>query len=270
MAPRDLDLVLRDHLESLRRWGIRATLNAYRQVDPADLDRSFQMVAVRMQRVYGSAVVNALNTTDEYMWLLALLHDLDYRPDWRRETPEAPLRLFGGTPFARWMALAPAGVKRLIGEGMTPAQAVDVSRARAAQQVASGPLQRSRSTTWNRFVADARQQGGVFDRYQRVPSPGACDFCLMLATRTDYRSTDSALFTAAGDRYHLSCRCTVRMVAKGSPAAISRADYIRLTTRNADGDLPAFGMGRYRHTAADFRFDVVDAPPPVAAWRRAA
>lgn len=330
--PADLQRVWRDHLEGLRRWAIQATLAAYRDVDVNDLDGSFQEVTARMQGVYGAATVNALDSTDEYMSLAALLADAEYTANWRRGRPDAALTLPGGTAFIDWMRYAPAAVKRLIGEGMRPDEAVDVSLARSAQQAGSGPLQKARSTTWNRFVADSligernvdpallrpwtdeveqyanlwdgqrvREYPGTWERWQRVPSPGACGFCLMLATRTDYTSADAAMYAGgaegtvrrqfrrgrdnmlagvsrrgtsameSGDRYHRSCRCTVRMVSKGAPAAISREDYERLTTRDADGNLPTFGSGRYRYTVEDFDFEIAAGVPmpPAAPWKDA-
>ena len=74
----------------------------------------------------------------------------------------------------------------------------------------------------------------------------------MLASRTNYTSADAAMYAGgsegterrnargtrsgisrrrtskmqSGERYHRSCRCTVRMVAKGDPVAISAADFL--------------------------------------------
>ena len=338
----DLQRVWRDHLEQLRRWAVLATFGAYQDANPDDLDGSFQQVSVRMQAIYGTAVINALDSTDEYMFLLALLNDREYVANWRNGRPQAPTELFGGTPFAAWMANAPAGIKALIAGGVPVQQAIETSQARAAQQAASSPLQLARSTTWNRFLTDAligqrnvnpadlqpwtdeveqyanlwdgqrvREYPGSWERWQRVPSPGACGFCLMLATRTDYTSADAAMYAGgaegtvrrqqrrafrtgragvsrrrtsgmeSGERYHRSCRCTVRMAAVGSPAVISQEDYERLTTRDADGNLPVFysrdrvnnsgRVSRYRYTADMFDFEVgAGVPmPPVARWRDA-
>lgn len=342
MAKPDVDRIFRQHLEHLRRWGILATLSAYRKVSPDDLDASFAAIAPSLNAIYGAAVVNALDTTDEYMALLALLGDRQYLANWRLGRPNAPTQLFGGTPFATWNAYAAAAVKGMIANGMNPSEAVGISEARAAQQVASSPLQQARSTTWNRFLTDSligesdispadlkpwtdeveqyanlwdgqrvRDYGGTWQRWQRVPSPGACSFCLMLATRSDYTSADAAMYAGglegtvrrqsrrgrdnmlagvtrrrtsgmeSGDRYHRSCRCTVRMVTKGAPMAVSREDYERLTTRDADGNLPVFyeatrvnrsgRESRYSYTTDQFDLEVVDGTPmpPVAPWKDA-
>jgi hypothetical protein len=196
--------------------------------------------------------------------------------------------------------------------------------------VAGGPIQQARATVFNRFVADAlvaerdvppaqlkpwtdeveiyanlwdgrrrREYPGSWQRFQRVPSPGACSFCLMLATRSDYTSADAAMYAGgaegrenamsrragggfrrsgvsrrtggvmeSGERYHKSCRCTVRAVAKGAPAAISPADLDVLMTPDADGNLPVLWGST---TAADVRWDTeaVGIPMPERApWAR--
>lgn len=66
----------------------------------------------------------------------------------------------------------------------------------------------------------------LITRYARMPSPGACSFCLMLATKgavyykdsfSSERSRSSA-FNALGDaRVHLNCKC--RLVAEAYPGA---------------------------------------------------
>lgn len=49
----------------------------------------------------------------------------------------------------------------------------------------------------------------MIGRYYRIPSASACEFCQMLATRSDYLSMESAL---AG---HTNCRCDADVVVEG-------------------------------------------------------
>ena len=50
--------------------------------------------------------------------------------------------------------------------------------------------------------------GEVWDGWRRVPEPGACKFCRMLATRgAVYKSRRSAQRTSAGELYHPRCKC---------------------------------------------------------------
>ena len=46
----------------------------------------------------------------------------------------------------------------------------------------------------------------------RVPEPGACWFCLMLASRGAVYQQDTATTTKSGGRYHAHCRCTAAEV----------------------------------------------------------
>lgn len=330
----DLQRVYRDHLEYIRRWGLLGVLAAYRRVDPDDIAGSFPPVARLAAAVYGVAVIEALTTTDEYMALTAAANGRGYVADWRKGRPEAPRTINYGRLFAQWMTGAVPGMLSLIARGMDAGEAIAVSQARTGQVVASQPLQYARSTTWNRFIVDSliarsdadpralrpwtdeveqyanlwdgqrvRDYPGTFERWQRVPSPGACDFCLTLATRTNYTSADAAMYAGgsegtvryttkrnrdaalsgvfrrrtssmeSGERYHRSCRCTVRMVASGSRAAINRADFERLSRRDPNtGELPTFGIGGARYTVESFDFDIVDAGvamPRTAPWQQA-
>lgn len=315
----DLEGIYRAYLEYVRRWGIQAALAAYAYADVRRLDDTMPTVAGVFQIAYGQAVIAALDATDEYMGLAAAWNGADYRANWYLGRPDVMTTLPSGQPVAEWMAYAAAGIKALIGQGMDPAEALAVSQARAVEVAASAPLQKARSTTWNRFLADAlvsqrdvhprrlspwtdevevyanlwdgrtrREYPGTWQRWQRVPSPGACGFCLMLATRSNYTSADAAMYAGgaegrenamshrrdgkfrrsgvsrrlggsmeSGERYHRHCRCTVRQVAVGTPAAIAPEDLERLMTPDADGNLPVMWRGRPRRdgTRQEFRAD---------------
>lgn len=61
-------------------------------------------------------------------------------------------------------------------------------------------LQPARETVWNATVRDGT-------RYARVPEPGACPFCLMLASRGAVYSRETVVATKDMHRYHDNCRC---------------------------------------------------------------
>ena len=312
MTDPDLAGVFDAYLDRLRRWATLAALTLYGRVNPADPMPSLAAIGPPAAVVYAVAVSSALTATDEYMGLAAATVGAQYAADWRRGRPMAPLTLPSGQLFAQWMSYAPGGVQSLIDQGMDVRDAIDVSQARTVQALATAPSEQARTTTWQRFLADSvishsdtdpaamrpwtdevevyanlwdgksrRDYRGPFQRWQRVPSPGACGFCLMLATRTDYTSAGAAMYAGggegqvrmiargggrvnrigragvqrrrtskmqAGDRYHKSCRCTVRMTVAGAEAAISEEDYARLSTRDADGNLPPFGTKNWQIT----------------------
>ena len=335
MPAPDLDRVYEAHLELLRRWGIAAVAALYRRISTDGWDADLKAAGPAAALVYGSAAAQALTVTDEYMALAAAAAGSEYVADWRLGRPDAPKVLPSGQLFAQWMSYAPAGVQHLIDEGAEVTEALATSQARTSQAVATVATGQARTTTWNRFVVDAlitrddvapdrlapwtdeveqyanlwdgrrrREYQGPWSRWQRVPSPGACDFCLMLATRTNYTSADAAMYAGggegqvqrtqrgggrvarmglsgvqrrrsskmqSGDRYHPNCRCTVRMTTVGGQAAISQADYDRLSERGPDGQIGAIRVKNWGTTMTAGRYEwdteAVGIPmPPRAPW----
>lgn len=111
-------------------------------------------------------------------------------------------RAASGQPLILLNKRAPGGVKALIKQGVPPEDAIATSMKRAAALIRTEiPLT---ARTIPALAAESAQVTG-FERWRRVPGPGACGFCLALASRgAVYR--DKA---AAGGQYHANCRCTV-------------------------------------------------------------
>lgn len=68
-------------------------------------------------------------------------------------------------------------------------------------------------------VYEATKRDGT--GYARIPEPGACPFCLMLASRGAVYTKDTVLHTSSLHKYHDHCRCLgieVRVDGKGDPA----------------------------------------------------
>lgn len=61
--------------------------------------------------------------------------------------------------------------------------------------------------------------------YARIPEPGACDFCLMLASRGAVYSRETV--TAGMDKWHDGCRCVGIEVSDGNPLPKVNADLER-------------------------------------------
>ncbi|MGJ4168891.1 hypothetical protein ACN4DR_09800 [Corynebacterium macclintockiae] len=76
-----------------------------------------------------------------------------------------------------------------------------------------GVLQRLVTEPARKTVENGVSRAGT--AYARLPEPGACDFCLMMASRGEVYSLE----TVIGDvkRYHDNCRCLGIEVSKGSP-----------------------------------------------------
>ncbi len=100
----------------------------------------------------------------------------------------------------------------------------------------------------------------VWQRYRRVASPGACSFCLMLATRgAAFMSQDTAV---AG---HDHCNCSAELEADPADATaikIDPADANRLISKRIGGTDYTYDLGRYRIKAPP-------AQPPIKAVPKA-
>lgn len=304
----------------LRAWGLAQAARAWRGIDPDDIRGTFPAVAKLVEQIYAVASAETLTATDEYMHLVAARSGRTYTGSWAQGRPDAPLELQSGASFRAWTSGAQWRILGDIGDGMAPEQAAAKSFLRTAQEIGTAVYQRPRETTFNRFLVDAtlgagrevppdlqqyarevREYEGLWDgrssrgyrptwqRWRRVPQPGACDFCLMLATRSDYTSAEAAIYAGGGEgqvrmttkdtgvkgalhgagvqrrrsskmesgsRFHKSCRCTVAMASQsenGDAIVLPDEEIQRLTTRGPDGKLPEFSG----YTLAEF--DVIRA-----------
>lgn len=290
----------------LRSWGLAQTAAAWRNLNLDDIRATFPQVATQVGNVYAVATAGTLTATDEYMWLKSKSSGLEYTGSWSKGRPNAPLELPSGASFRSWMSGAQWRILSDIGQGMTPDQAAAKSFVRAANEVGTSVYQRPRETTFNRFLVDSLLGGGdpvpkelqpyarevqqyeglwdgrssreyrsTWDRWRRVPSVGACDFCLMLATRSDYTSAEAAIYAGggegqvrkttkdsgvkdvlhgagvqrrrstrmeSGERFHRACRCTVAMTSAQDTLRVQlpAEEYERLSTRDENGNLPEF------------------------------
>lgn len=298
MAQRDdsdeLDAALALYADELRAFGLLALAALYAQVSVDDIDGTLGPASVAAAALYEAMAAAALSACDEYMALKGAVAGVDLVFDWRRGDPTAPSQLPSGMDVRYFMSRAPAGVKALVAKGMPAADAVATSEGRAARAVGSVAHQEVRDTlarrasgidgaampqdAVDRFVREAERYAnesyaaGAGERrtrvrYRRVPSPGACSFCLTLASRGGvYWSKRSATSRRDGQLYHYMCRCRAVLDVEGMPdIVLSREDFRRLTTRDADGNLPVFGIGRNRYTVEDFTYGV-DRAVPKPSW----
>lgn len=113
-------------------------------------------------------------------------------------------RVATGAPVEYWTSRGPAATKALIKQGAAPDEAVATVMRRTAQVARTEVPLVART-----IPAKAAETPSVtgFRRWRRVPGPGACGFCLMLAARgAVYRDP-----VVAGGQYHANCRCTVEV-----------------------------------------------------------
>lgn len=92
----------------------------------------------------------------------------------------------------------------------------------------AGSTARMVSGASRRVVADnGVRDAGQMIRFQRMPSPGSCTFCGMLASRPVYMhyrtgftgGSGNKLDGGSGDHFHDDCRCTVMPIYPGTEMA---------------------------------------------------
>lgn len=85
-------------------------------------------------------------------------------------------------------------------------------------------------------------------RYARVPEPGACPFCLMLASRGAVYGREAI---EESDRWHDNCRCSVVEVGPGEDAPQICQDLAEVWERTGDPESFAAEIGRLREGAQE-------------------
>jgi len=118
-----------------------------------------------------------------------------------RDVPIIP----GGVPdeaaaMVSLQVTGPITIKRAVGEGLSPEEAVNRATRRVAGAVQRMVARGGRETIHRSVSADSSALG-----WRRVPGPHPCAFCAMLASRGPiYGSRE----IAAGNAYHDHCGCT--------------------------------------------------------------
>ena len=250
----EIDRLFWVYLEELHAWSMRVFAELWDRMDPDDFDGSYRRIYKQVVVVHERAVAAALFSSDDYVSLKAAAGRWWVAPDWREAKSwwKRPTELRGGVPAADVLARVPWSMKAVVGAGEGPSKAMDLGRARVARvlgtdpsavarnylrefvAVEGGPEVRDLSRT-EKLVRGERivppgepipsslelpSVGGtggdqVFKFWRRVPRPGACDFCLMLATRgAVYSSRRAAMFSTDGRRYHDFCRCRAQLVVR--------------------------------------------------------
>ena len=247
-------------------WGrvrLDAIAASYSQVTPA----ASAVVVFAKQRAAVSAWL--------YMAQLAALEGMWFDLDGQRDRAGLPARsaepestpgydikpwtdtaddLPSGKTVREVMDNAPRGTLSAIKKGMEPAEALQKSLGRATQVAKTEPSRVARDILFDAaerpqplmppepdpvMLDDYRK--GPFERYRRIPSPGACDFCLMLASRgAIYLSRSSALVDKAGEPFHNNCRCSAAVETKKSlryQVSIDPEDLRKVKTQSWEADL---------------------------------
>jgi hypothetical protein len=133
--------------------------------------------------------------------------------------PEAQVgRMGSGAPVSRYVARTPDIVAVRVAGGMDTDLALGMSQRTLTALSTTEPFRLARQV-----VAQISAESPSFVGWQRIAEPGACSFCLMLASRGGaYRSRESASVGSKALRYHRNCRCRAEpttSVAQSAKAA---------------------------------------------------
>lgn len=115
-------------------------------------------------------------------------------------------------PTADWNRSPMIQARRLVGEGTDVAAALDLAARRAAQ-VHSGDVLRARADAGTALSSGVEELRPI--RWAKAPSPLACDWCRLVATKLYYRPD--------GLPAHLHCRCGLNAVTPAEAGSYSNA-----------------------------------------------
>lgn len=163
-----------------------------------------------------------------------------------------------GMPVARYVARTPDVVAVRVANGMDTDLAVSMAQRTLTALATTEPYRVARAA-----VAETAVEDRNFAGWQRVPEPGACSFCLTLASRgSAYTSKASAEQTSKALKYHRACRCRAEAVTSERLASVNaeavaaygdleRPVFYRTGTRSADRGLRPTDVARQR-ASSDF------------------
>lgn len=206
-------------LELARTQGVRAVTDLLALLTPDNFDELWPIIAPLVNQTMEMQQESGRRAMKGYVAVAALSAGL---PLMKYALPDATKqrdgRLPSGMPWGRLIGSQPLAVKHRIDNGMSAVEAVDRARSQMQTIINSQAFSSFRDTAfdyvtsdgptpdgmfeiketrqeylarldreYDERIAEIRRQGGVdqrlFQRYARMPEPGACSFCLMLATK---------------------------------------------------------------------------------------
>ena len=242
-------------LEYARRLGLKAFQTLVAGLDPADLDSVWDEYAPVFTQLITAQQNAGRRSSLAYLTVAGVA--MGY-PVAKALLPAESVtrvgRLPSGMPVAALVSTVPVAVAHRVQNGATVEEAWQKSLGYLTSAVSDAVHTESRNVmtdvlkaetvsyeerveAWRQEIADddfARKMGrsgfssSLADmvRYARVPSPKACPFCLLLATkgaiffRDSFSSSDSSSRRFNGDggaRVHFNCKCV--MIAEPLPGA---------------------------------------------------
>lgn len=182
----------------------RAYRLAMETLDPQNIDGSQLRYIAYMTELAQSLSTEYTNVSKRYIGVYAAAEGVvvpkmvvdTYAKDLMQE--QFKQRMMGAGPFSYKKKLANKGIPM----STTPPAPQNIIFQSTAKNISHDltkhVLQPGRDT-----IVAVSTETPYFGGYSRNPNGGACDFCLMLATRDNYRSKSSASFEA-----HRACGCS--------------------------------------------------------------
>jgi hypothetical protein len=245
-------------LEYSRRMGLKAFQTLVAGLDPAELDLVWDEYAPVFTQLITAQQDAGRRASLAYLTVAGVAMGYPVaRALLPAEAASRVGRLPSGMPVAALVSTVPVAVAHRVQNGATVEEAWQKSLGYLTSAVSDAVHTESRNVMtdvlkaetvsydeadarvqqWRQEIADdeyARRMGrsgfssSLSDmvRYARVPSPNACPFCLLLATRgaiffkDSFSSSDSSSRRFNGDggaRVHFNCRCT--LIAEPLPGA---------------------------------------------------
>lgn len=140
---------------------------------------------------------------------------LDATGDYLSEVAGAPvtpargpwLGRIGEMALADWLAITPRAYESRLAQ-MSPTESLMATVTHITARADTEPHRVAREAT-----AVTASEHGM--RWARIPEPGACAFCRMLASRGAVYTKETVLRTDDGLKYHPHCRCRAKAMKAG-------------------------------------------------------
>lgn len=217
-------------LDVTRRQGLNAVMRLLSSVEPSRIDDSWPIIGPIIAALIDAQQQAGRNATMAYITGIGAATGIVGAS---AMAPSAALvrdgMLPSGLPMRRLVAAVPSALAHRIENGLTAPEAWKITSGHVVSAAADAVHDESRKTAadvlrnedveWQRAQSQAQNElfykRPQFTRYIRVPSPNACPFCLMLATKGPVYYKDSwsganRKFRGNGDaRAHAHCQCVL-------------------------------------------------------------
>ena len=257
-------------LEYARRLGLKAFQTLVAGIDPADLDAVWDEYAPVFTQLITAQQDAGRRASLAYLAVAGVAMGYPVgRALLPAESATRVGRLPSGMPVAALVSTVPVAVAHRVEYGATVEEAWQKSLGYLTSAVSDAVHTESRNVMTDVLKAETVEfeESEEFDlsdlefrrpadmtRYSRVPSPNACPFCLLLATKgprfykdsfSSGRASSRRFNGAGGARVHFNCRCV--MIAEPSVGAFKDVVF---------GNAKQYEAATWRDTRREIEYNV--------------